>query len=75
MDHEGHGSVFIYGSDAGSWVTKCDPLSALVRSIKRNVMLLQQFLPAIPQISSEFSVFQQDSAPTHRALEAINFSQ
>jgi len=39
--------------------------SALVRSrpIDRNVILLvQQFLPAIRQISSEFFIFQQDSA-------------
>jgi len=35
--------------------------------------MLQQFLPAIRQISSEFFIFQQDSAPAHRALEAINF--
>ena len=40
-------------------------------SINRNVMFLQQFLSAIRQISSEF-IFQQDSAPAHRALEAIN---
>jgi len=40
-------------------------------SINRNVMFLQQFLSAIRQISSEF-IFQQDSAPTHRALESID---
>jgi len=49
--------------------------SRLARSINRNVMLLQQLLPAIHQISSEFFIFQQDSAPPHRALEAINFSR
>jgi len=40
--------------------------------IRRNVMLLQQFIAH--QISREF-IFQQDSAPAHRggALEAINF--
>ena len=38
----------------------------------RNVMLLQQFLPVIRQISSEFT-FQQDSALAHTALQAINF--
>jgi len=35
-------------------------------------MLLQQFLPAISQISSEY-IFQQDSAPSHSALKAIDF--
>jgi len=46
--------------------------SRIVRSINRNVMLLQQCLPAIRQITSEF-IFQQDSAPAHMAFEAINF--
>jgi len=32
-------------------------------SINPNVMLSQQFLPAMRQISSEFFIFQQDSAP------------
>jgi len=36
-------------------------------------MLLEQFLPAICQILSEFFIFQQDSALAHRLLEAINF--
>jgi len=46
--------------------------SRLLRSIKRNVMLTQQFLPAIRPVSNEF--FQQDSVPAHRALEAaVNF--
>jgi len=36
--------------------------SRLLRSINRNVMLLQQFLPSTRQISSEFFIFQQDSA-------------
>jgi len=34
-------------------------------------MILQQFLPAICQMSSEFFVVRQDSAPAHSALEAI----
>jgi len=37
-----------------------------------NMVLLQQFLPAICRISVEF-IFQLDSAATHRALEAIIF--
>jgi len=50
--------------------------SRLVKSINRSVMLLQQLLPAIYiyiSIASEFFVFQQESAPVHRALEAIIF--
>jgi len=45
-----------------------------MRSINRNVLLLQQILSAIRQISSAFFLFQQDSASVHRALMAINFS-
>jgi len=36
------------------------------------MMLLQQFLHAIRQISSDFFTFQQDSAQTHTALDANN---
>ena len=43
--------------------------STLASSTYHHGMLLQQFLPAI-----EFFIFQQDGAPVHRALEAINFS-
>ena len=35
--------------------------------------MFQQFLPAICQILSKF-IFQQVSAPEHRAIEAINSS-
>jgi len=38
----------------------------------RNVLLSQQLLPAIRQISGEFFIFQQDSAPAHRARETIS---
>jgi len=37
----------------------------------RDVLLLQQLLPAIRQVSDEFFIFQQDSAPA-RARETIN---
>jgi len=49
--------------------------SRLLRSTFHSVMLSQQFLhPTLhTQISSEFFIFQHDSAPVHRALEAINF--
>ena len=39
--------------------------SRLTRPHYCNVMLLQQFLLAIRQISSKFFIFQQDSAPVH----------
>jgi len=50
--------------------------SRLLRSTRPNcsVILLQQFLPDIRQISREFFIFQQNSAPAHMALEVINFS-
>ena len=38
----------------------------------RNVLLLQQLLPNIRQVSGEFFIFQQDSAPAHRARETIS---
>jgi len=37
-------------------------------------MLLQQFLPGVRQISTEFFIFQQDSAPAHVTFEVINIS-
>jgi len=47
--------------------------SSLLGSIHLNVMLLLQFLSAIRQISTEFFfIFQHDSAPAHRTLEAIS---
>ena len=37
----------------------------------RNVLLLQHMLPDIHHIAGEFLIFQQDSAPAHRARETI----
>jgi len=37
----------------------------------REVLLSQQLLPAIWQVSGDFFVFQQDSALAHRARETI----
>jgi len=45
----------------------------VIRSVNRNVILLQPFMPTIRHISSEFFIIQH-SAPAHMALEAINFS-
>jgi len=56
--------------------------SRLGRSINRNVMLLQQLLPAVPvrQFSSEFFISQQDSAAATGRLRQstpppINFAK
>ena len=38
----------------------------------RNVLLLRQLLPTIRQVSGEFFIFQQDSAPAHKARETIS---
>jgi len=38
----------------------------------RNVLLSQKLLPVIRQISGEFFIFQQDSAPAHRARDIIS---
>jgi len=37
----------------------------------RDVLLKQQMLPAIRRMSGDFFIFQQDSAPAHRARETI----
>src|SRR6218665_1330395 len=37
----------------------------------RNVLLMEKMLPAIWGMSSDFFIFQQDSAPAHRAKDTI----
>ena len=39
----------------------------------RYVLLSQQLLPAIREQSGDFFIFQQDSAPAHRAHETVAF--
>ena len=39
----------------------------------RDVLLAQHLLPAIQEISGDFFIFQQDSAPAHRAKETVQF--
>ena len=39
----------------------------------RDVLLAQHLLPAIQDISGDFFIFQQDSAPAHRAKETVQF--
>jgi len=41
----------------------------------REVLLSQQLLPAIRQVSGDFFVFQQDSEPAHRARKTIKLLQ
>ena len=37
----------------------------------RDVLLAQHLLPAITELSGEFFIFQQDSAPAHRAYDTV----
>ena len=39
----------------------------------RDVLLTHRLLPAIREVSGEFFIFQQDSAPSHRARETVEF--
>lgn len=41
----------------------------------RDVLLSQNLLPAIKDISGDFFIFQQDSAPAHRARETVELLQ
>ena len=41
----------------------------------REVLLLQELLPAIREMSGDFFVFQQDSAPAHRARDTLQLLQ
>ena len=38
----------------------------------RDVLLAQHLLPAITELSGEFFIFQQDSAPAHRAYDTVD---
>ena len=49
-----------------------DPEVKIDGAYYRNVLLFQQLLPAIRQISGKFFIFQQDSAPAHRAHDTVN---
>ena len=41
----------------------------------REVLLLQELLPAVREMSGDFFVFQQDSAPAHRARDTLQLLQ
>jgi inhibitor of nuclear factor kappa-B kinase subunit alpha len=48
-----------------------DPGVKINGAYYRDVLLSQHLLPAIKAVSGEFFVFQQDSAPAHRAYETV----
>jgi len=52
-----------------------DPGMKVNSSYYRELLLSQQLLPAIWQVSGDFFVFQQDSAPAHRARKTIKLLQ
>jgi len=49
-----------------------DPGVKINGAYYRNVLLTQQLLPVMREISGEFFIFQQDSAPAHRARETLS---
>ena len=42
-------------------------------SYYRDVLLSQKLLPVMREVSGEFFIFQQDSAPAHRARDTVRF--
>jgi len=54
-----------------SWVVRRSARPSWCPSLYRDVLLTQKLLPVIRQISGNEFVFQQDSAPAHRARETI----
>lgn len=48
-----------------------DPGVKINGAYYRDVLLSQQLLPAIRALSGEFFIFQQDSAPAHRAYDTV----
>ena len=42
-------------------------------SYYRDVLLSQKLLPVMREVSGEFFIFQQDSAPAHRARDTVSF--
>ena len=48
-----------------------DPGAKINGAYYRDVFLSQQLLPMMRDLSAEFSIFQQDSAPAHRARDIV----
>lgn len=52
-----------------------DPGVKINGAYYRDVLLTQEMLPVMREISGDFFIFQQDSAPAHRARETVSFLQ
>ena len=52
-----------------------DPGAKVNSQYYRDVLLSQQILPAIKSVAGDTLIFQQDSAPAHRARETIQLLQ
>ena len=52
-----------------------DPGVKINGAYYRDVLLTQEILPVIREISGEFFIFQQDSAPAHRARDTVALLQ
>lgn len=50
-----------------------DPGVKINGTYYRDVLLSQKLLPVMRDVSGEFFIFQQDSAPAHRARETVRF--
>jgi len=50
-----------------------DPWVKVNGSYYRDVLLSQKLLPVMREVSGEFFIFQQDSAPAHRARDTVRF--
>jgi len=48
-----------------------DPGVKVNGSLYRDVVLSQKLLPVMREVSGEFFIFQQDSAPAHRACDRL----
>ena len=55
-----------------NWAVFVDRGVTINGAYYRGVLLAQQLVPCIRQISFDFFIFQQDSAPTHTARETVN---
>ena len=51
-----------------------DPGVKINGAYYRDVLLSQQLLPVMREVSGEFFVFQQDNAPSHRHVTLCDFS-
>jgi len=73
MEQKSTGSIkakFHYTSWFGA---SSEPASVMEFGFYRDVLLMQKVLPAIRSIAGEMFLFQQDSAPAHRARDTVQF--